>query len=125
MNEKRKEWDRKYSELFTMDLEEEKRQIELKRKAPRKPLSPYIFYSQEKRKIIKKENPKLTAKQIMKLVSKSWIDIKDKKELTERYEYFSLRDREAYVILRNHWETLVSPDDEIFNEGIGRRVQRG
>jgi hypothetical protein len=42
---KREEWDKKYGPLFKMDVEEEKRLIEEKRKAPRKPLSPYIFYS--------------------------------------------------------------------------------
>ena len=60
----------------------------------------------------------------MKLVSKSWIDIKDKKELTERYEYFSLRDREAYVILRSYWESLTSTEEDVWNDGIGKRVQR-
>ena len=34
--------------------------------APKRPLSPFIFYSQDARRIIKKENPQLHSKQIMK-----------------------------------------------------------
>ena len=40
--------------------------------APKRPLSPFIFYSQDARRIIKKENPSLHSKQIMKLVQKNW-----------------------------------------------------
>lgn len=110
--------------MFRLDIEAEKQQIEIRRKAPRKPLSPYIFYSQEKRKDIKRENSKLTAKQIMKLVSKCWIDIKDDKLKTEKYEYLSLRDREAYVILRRHWENLSNLSKKYDDQeatGLGSR----
>jgi hypothetical protein len=61
-------------------VEEEKEKLLYKRKPPRKPLSPYIFFSQEKRKDIKKIQKNLTAKQIMKLVSKYWQEIKDNKD---------------------------------------------
>ena len=40
--------------------------------APKRPLSPFIFYSQDARRIIKKENPSLHSKQIMKQVQKNW-----------------------------------------------------
>ena len=46
----------------------------------------------------------MNAKQIMKLVSKRWQDIKDIKEQTERFEYLSLRDREAYTELKRFWD---------------------
>ena len=42
----------------------------------------------------------------MKLVSKRWQEIKDTKEQTEKYEYFSLRDREAYTELKHFWHSL-------------------
>ena len=48
----------------------------------------------------------------MKLVSKNWQEIKDDKALTEKYEYLSLRDREAYSQLRHFW-------DEIKNKNVG------
>ena len=73
-------------------------------------MSPYIFFSQEKRKEIKKseEGSNLTAKQIMKMVSKRWQEMKDDKSATERYEYMSIRDREAYSDLRIYWDTILS-----------------
>ena len=37
------------------------------------------------------------------MVSKRWQDIKDDKLATERYEYMSLRDREAYSDLCAFW----------------------
>mgnify|MGYP002842252513 CR=1 FL=1 len=87
-------------------IQKEKLILREKKKAPRKPLSPYIFFSQEKRKEIKKseEGSNLTAKQIMKMVSKRWQEIKDQKEQTEKYEYLSLRDREAYTELKRFWD---------------------
>lgn len=39
----------------------------------------------------------------MKMVSKRWQGIKDDKLATERYEYMSLRDREAYSDLCAFW----------------------
>lgn len=91
-----------------MDIEKEKQILREKKKAPRKPLSPYIFFSQEKRKEIKKseEGHNLTAKQIMKMVSKRWQEMKDDKSATERYEYMSIRDREAYSDLRIYWDQI-------------------
>jgi len=41
----------------------------------------------------------MSAKAIMKQVSKCWQDIKNDKMATQKYEYLSLRDREAYAIL--------------------------
>ena len=46
-------WEQKYRHFFTMDFEEEKTKMLENKKQPRKPLSPYIFFSQEKRKEIK------------------------------------------------------------------------
>jgi len=42
----------------------------------------------------------------MKQVSKCWQDIKDDKAQTEKYEYLSLRDREAYSLLCQYCSTL-------------------
>jgi len=38
------------------------------------------------------------------MVSKHWQDVKDDKDITEKYEYLSLRDRELYAILRKFWK---------------------
>ena len=64
-NAKRELWDKLYGEHFKLDIEEEKLKIDKNKKAPRKPLSPYIFFSQEMRKTIKKNN-NMSAKAIMK-----------------------------------------------------------
>ena len=40
----------------------------------------------------------------MKIVSKRWQDIKDNEAETERFEYLSLRDREAYAELKKFWD---------------------
>merc|ERR1719329_1045482 len=42
----------------------------------------------------------------MKMVSKRWQEMKDDKSATERYEYMSIRDREAYSDLRIYWDTI-------------------
>jgi hypothetical protein len=39
---------------------------------PKRPLSPYIFYSQEKRKELKEQHPDWNSAQIMKQVSVIW-----------------------------------------------------
>lgn len=38
------------------------------------------------------------------MVSKKWQDVKEDKNITEKYEYLSLRDRELYAILRKFWK---------------------
>ncbi len=40
--------------------------------APKRPLSPFIFFSQEARREIKKDNPSLNSKQVMKIVQRNW-----------------------------------------------------
>lgn len=43
----------------------------------------------------------------MKLVSKCWQEVKEDKNITEKYEYLSLRDRELYSDLRKCWREDV------------------
>lgn len=99
-------------------MEKEKEKLEAKKKPPRKPLSPYIFFSQEQRKEIKNQQKNVTAKQIMKLVSKKWQEIKDNKELIEKYEYLSLKDREAYSILRTYYNEIRIVNSQIDKDSI-------
>jgi len=61
---------------------------------PRKPLSPYIYFSQEKRKELKIEHPDWTSAQIMKHVSILWQRLP--KEQKEEFDKFSRQDRERY-----------------------------
>jgi hypothetical protein len=50
---KRQVWDDLYGNLVKTDIEEEKKKVAENMKPPRKPLSPYLFFSQERRKVIK------------------------------------------------------------------------
>lgn len=61
----------------------------------------------------------------MKLVSKYWQEIKDNKEMIEKYEYLSLRDREAYSILRRFYsdmpgQAIAQPSDNGIAAGVSR-----
>ena len=94
-----------YGHLVRTDLKEEKNKIEENMKPPRKPLSPYLFFSQERRKVIKSKKPELNAKQIMRIVSKEWQEISEERD-KEVYEYLSLRDRELYDVLCKHWKQI-------------------
>ena len=44
----------------------------VKRVPPRRPLSPFIFFSQEQRKILKSRNSQWSTKQVMKHLQKTW-----------------------------------------------------
>lgn len=65
--------------MVKADVEEEKKKVEENMKPPRKPLSPYLFFSQERRKVIKQQKPELNAKQIMRIVSKEWQEISEER----------------------------------------------
>jgi HMG (high mobility group) box len=40
--------------------------------APKKPLSPFLFYSQEQRKKLKCENPEMHSQKVSKIVQHQW-----------------------------------------------------
>lgn len=61
---------------------------------PKKPLSAYIYFSQETREQIKRENPKMPVSQIMKEVSNKWSEMS--KEEREPYEKAAREDKERY-----------------------------
>lgn len=46
----------------------------------------------------------------MKLVSKKWAELRLNPESIEKYEYLSLRDREAYSILRDYHNNIKASD---------------
>jgi hypothetical protein len=49
----------------------------------------------------------------MKLVSKKWQEIKDDKEQIEKYEYLSLKDREAYSVLRTFYNKIKLTQNQV------------
>lgn len=62
--------------------------------APKRPLSPFIFYSQEARRALRQSKPELHSKQIMVLVKKQWRDMSD--EQKESYKEQSKTNRDEF-----------------------------
>ena len=63
-------------------------------KCPRRPLSPYLFFSQIQRKQVRRENPGWNPTKVMKLVSSLWQKLSKEEKL--KYEDQSMKDRERY-----------------------------
>lgn len=61
---------------------------------PKKPLSPYIFFSQEFREIIRQRFSSLNSLQIMKAVSFKWQSLS--KEQKDPFERASTEDKQRY-----------------------------
>jgi hypothetical protein len=61
---------------------------------PKKPLSAYIYFSQEIREVIKRENPKMPVVSIMKEVSNRWSAMN--KEEKEKYVTLAKDDKKRY-----------------------------
>ena len=63
---------------------------------PKKPLSAYIYFSQEVREVIKKENPSLPVAEIMKEVSTRWAAMS--KAQKGPYEALAQKDKKRYEV---------------------------
>ena len=63
---------------------------------PKKPLSAYIYFSQEVREVIKKENPSLPVAEIMKEVSNRWAAMT--KAQKGPYEALAQKDKKRYEV---------------------------
>ena len=70
--------------------------------APKRPLSPFIFFSQEARKEIKKDNPNFNSKQVMKQVQRRWQSLT--KEEQGRYRCQSNLNRAEYETKKRKFE---------------------
>jgi hypothetical protein len=85
-------------------------------KGPRRPLSPYIFFSQEKRKELKKEHPEWNSQQIMKMVSSLWqkMSNEDKTNFQEQ----SKLDRDRYDNERQDFINKRAEDREFEQHSV-------
>ena len=71
--------------------------------APKRPLSPFIFFSQEQRRKLKRENPELHSSKISKLVQHQWKQMsRDEKA---RYMLQSQQNRHQYEEQRTNYES--------------------
>lgn len=62
--------------------------------APKRPLSPFIFYSQEARRTLKKNYPDKHAKEIMKMVQNNWKRMSEQQK--QYYKEQSKQNRSQY-----------------------------
>lgn len=80
------------------------------KRVPRRPLSPYIFFSQEKRKELKRQHPGWNSGQIMKQVSLLWQRMPPQAKLD--FQEQSKKDRERYEMQRHEFAEKKSMSEE-------------
>lgn len=64
------------------------------RQHPKKPLSAYIYFSQEHREVLKKRHPQWSSTEVMKRVSVAWAHMR--KEEKARYSEMASEDKKRY-----------------------------
>ena len=74
---------------------------------PKRPLSPFIFFSQEQRKILKTKNQQWSTKQVMKHLQKAWRNMTATQ--TQKYRDMSDLDRNRYDRHRKFLKEGVKP----------------
>ena len=62
--------------------------------APKKNLSPYFLYNQERRETLKKEKPDLNNKELIKVMSAEWNELSD--EQKKKYVQKAEADKKRY-----------------------------
>ena len=77
---------------------------------PKRPLSPFIFFSQEQRRVLKTKRPNQSTKQVMNQLQKTWRGMSDSE--TQRYRDMSDLDRVRYDRHRR-----------LLKEGLGEGVE--
>ena len=95
--------------------------------APKRPLSPFIFYSQDARRIIKKDNPGMHSKLIMKQVQKNWRAMSEDQK--EYYKEQSKQNRNEYEERRRtfegqKWKSTQHDKLNVIQVIEGRRAER-
>ena len=89
---------------------------------PKKPLSSYIFFSQQVREKIKKDNPKLSVNELMKEISNRWANISDKEKLP--YNDMAKNDKYRYENELEEYKNKLKQqqkDDKDQQEVTGQR----
>lgn len=81
---------------------------------PKKPLSAYIYFSQEIREVIKQENPRLTVAEIMKEVSNRWQRMDREQKCS--YEVLASKDKKRYEKELGLSRKAMEPDDDKMTE---------
>lgn len=90
---------------------------------PKRPLSPFIYYSQEARKAIKRANPKLSAKKVMQQVQASWKQMTPEQQ--EPYRIQSEKERAEYEKIKREFEDQRAKrlNSEVLGESVLESVK--
>ena len=62
----------------------------------KKPMTPYIFFSNETREKVKEDNPNMTTREVMAEVGRLWGEIKGDTQKTAPYTQLSVDDQARY-----------------------------
>lgn len=94
--------------------------------APKRPLSPFIFFSQETRRRLKQENPSLHSRDIMKMVQKAWRALSETEKAA--YKSQSKENRDEYDREKRDFDHLKqsqpAPVDTIIQGVRARRAAK-
>ena len=82
--------------------------LHIRQVPPKRPLSPFIFFSQEQRKVLKLINQMWSTKQVMNHLKKTWRNMSEKQ--TRRYREMSEIDRNRYDRQRKLQKEGITPD---------------
>ena len=78
-----------------INIENTKKKGKKDKDAPKRPISAYFFYNQERREKLKKEKPNLDNKELIKAMSEEWNKLTDEEK--KPYIKKAAEDKKRYV----------------------------
>jgi hypothetical protein len=88
---------------------------------PKKTKSAYLFFCEDKRPQVKKENPEAKAVEVLKILGAMWKALSDKKK--EKYQAMSAQDKERYAKAKEDYKR--PSDEELAELEINQKKKRG
>jgi hypothetical protein len=88
---------------------------------PKKTKSAYLFFCEDKRPQVKKENPEAKAKEVLTMLGAMWKALSDKKK--EKYQAMSAQDKERYAKAKEDYKR--PSDEELAELEINQKKKRG
>ena len=104
------EWNAKQNEFNKMIKKQTAKESNKKVKdpnAPKKAMSAYICFCNDKREAIKKSNPDMKVTEVIQEIAKQWANVKTKKEV-EKYKKRAQQDKQRYL---KEMENYTPPDN--------------
>ena len=78
-----------------INIENKKKKGKKDKDAPKRPISAYFFYNQERREKLKKEKPNLDNKELIRAMSEEWNKLTDEEK--KPYVKKAAEDKKRYV----------------------------